>query len=158
MTRCESLFDSYVVLDPTFANLPYGGSQEGIIVFLGDGSGNVLPFSWSSRRLKRVVKSTLAAETLVLVEAAETSFWLTRIINEILNADVPIICHADNHSLFEAAYSSKAVEDKRLRLGIAIVREMVQRKEASVKWIEWKYQLADSLTKGVLTAQSCLIP
>ena len=133
--------------DTLFANLTYGGSQEGIIVFLGDRNGNVLPLSWSFRRLKRVVKSTLAAETLILVEAAEKSFWLTRIINEILNVDVPIICYTDNHSLFEAAYSNKAAEDKRLRVDIAIVREMVQRKEASVKWIEWKYQLADSLTE-----------
>ena len=35
--------------DASFANLPNGGSQEGIIVFLGDGNGNVLPLSWSSR-------------------------------------------------------------------------------------------------------------
>ena len=104
--------------------------------FPSDGNGNVLLLSWSSRRLKRVVKSTLAAGTLILVEAAETSFWLTRIINEILKADVPIICHTDNHSLFETAYSNKAVEDKRLLVDIAIVCEMVQRKEASVKWIE----------------------
>ena len=113
--------------DAPFANLPNGGSQGGLIVFLGDGNGNVLPLSWSSRWLKRVVKSTLAAETLILVEAAETSFWLTHIINEILNADVPIICHTDNHSLFEADYSNKAMEDKQLRVDIAIVCEMVQR-------------------------------
>ena len=133
--------------DASFANLPYGGSQGGIIVFIGDGNGNVLPLSWSTRRLKRMVKSALAAETLILVEAAETSFWLTHIISEILNADVPIICHTDKDSLFEAAYSNKAVEDKRLPVDIAIVCEMVQRKEASVEWIEWNYQSADSLTK-----------
>ena len=104
-------------------SLPYCGSQGGIIAFLGDGNGNVLPLLWSSRRMKRVVKSTLVAETLILVEAAETNFWLTRIINEILNADVPIICHTDNHSLIEAAYYNKAVEAKRLRVDIAIVRK-----------------------------------
>ena len=31
--------------DESFANLPYGGSQGGIIVFLGDGNGNVLQLS-----------------------------------------------------------------------------------------------------------------
>ena len=48
---------------------------------------------------------------------------------------------------FVVSFTNKAVEDKRLRVDIAILREMVQRKEVSVEWIEWKYQLADSLTK-----------
>ena len=142
--------------DASFANLHNGGSPGGIIVFLGDGNGNILPLSWSSRRLKRLVRSTLAAETLILVEGAETSFWLTRFINEISNADVPIVCHTDNHSLFEAAYSNKTMEDKRLQVDIAIVCEMVQRKEVSVKWIEWKYQLADSLTKRDIDSSKLL--
>ena len=41
------------------------------VLFLVDKNGNSNPLIWASRRIKRVVKSTLAAETLSLVESAE---------------------------------------------------------------------------------------
>ena len=61
------------ICDASFANLPNDGSQGRIIVFVGDGNENALSLSWSFGRLKRVVKAH-AAGTLILVEAAETSF------------------------------------------------------------------------------------
>ena len=41
-----------------------------------------VPISWKSKKIQRVVKSTLAAETLALVEALETCFMIRAIMLE----------------------------------------------------------------------------
>ena len=53
----------------------------------------------------------------------------------------------DNKSLSEALYSTKAVEEKRLRVEIAALRESVERKEIKVEWIRTRDQIADVFTK-----------
>ena len=40
------------------------------MLFVVDNVGNRNPLMWTSKRIKRLVKSTLAAETLSLVETA----------------------------------------------------------------------------------------
>ena len=55
-----------VYSDDSFNSLPDGGSQEGYIVLLTDHAGKCSLISWSSNRIRRVVRSTLAAETLAL--------------------------------------------------------------------------------------------
>ena len=42
-----------------------------------------VPISWKSKKIQRVVKSTLAAETLALIEALETCFMIRAIMLEI---------------------------------------------------------------------------
>ena len=72
-------------------------------------------------------------------------------IQELLNSNNPceIIVLTDNRSLQDAIYSTKTVEDKRLKVDICTLRDMVNRKEITeVIWIESEKQLADSLTKG----------
>ena len=56
-----------VFLDASLRYLLDGGSQG---LFVVDNVGNRNPLMWTSKRIKRLVKSTLAAETLSLVEAA----------------------------------------------------------------------------------------
>ena len=69
--------------DASYANLTDGGSQGGHVIFLIDNTGLQLsPIAWQSKRIKHV-KSTLAAEVLSLVEAAESCFWLQNLLNEI---------------------------------------------------------------------------
>ena len=54
--------------DASYANLNDGGSQGGYVIFLTDDEGAKLaPIAWQSKRIKRVVKSTLAAERLCLL-------------------------------------------------------------------------------------------
>ena len=47
----------------SFNNLPDGGSQGGYTVFLCDKFSSSVPIAWNSTRLKRVNRSTFAAET-----------------------------------------------------------------------------------------------
>ena len=60
-----------VFLDGSFRYLLDGGSQGYFIVlFVVDNVGNRNPLMWASKRIKRLVKSALAAKTPSLVEAA----------------------------------------------------------------------------------------
>ena len=60
--------------DAAFANLKNGSSQGGFIIFLCKSDKNYAPISWKSRKIQRVVRSTLAAETLAMEEALEECF------------------------------------------------------------------------------------
>ena len=57
--------------DASFNNLPNGRSQGGFILFLCDQEGHAAPIHWQSKKIRRVVKSTLAAECLALQEAGQ---------------------------------------------------------------------------------------
>ena len=136
--------------DASFGNLLDGGSQGGFIVFLVDKNGNSNPLIWASRRIKRVVKSTLAAETLSLVEAAENAFLLAKFIEEVLphTYRLKITCFTDSKGLYDAVNTTNTINDKRLRIEMAIVREMVENSEIALQWIKKGYQLADVFTKS----------
>ena len=51
--------------DSSFGNLcDAGGSQGGYVIFLEGQNGNCSPLMWQLKKLRRVVRSTMAAETL----------------------------------------------------------------------------------------------
>ena len=135
--------------DSSYANLPGGGSQGGLIVFIRDSSGNRCPVYWQSRKLRRVVKSTLAAETMALLECAETAFFIAKIISDLVCIPPPkVFCYVDNLSIVNSLKSSKLVDDKRLRIDIAALQDMISSGELhGVEWVSTNAQLADPLTK-----------
>ena len=135
--------------DASWGNLPEGGSQGAYLIFLvgADGTANIV--SWQSKRLRRVARSTIAAETLAVMNACEAAFLLSKQIAEIIGSnDIPITLATDNESLANAIRSTTSVEEKRLRVDISALREMIAKGElADIKWISTSSQLADSLTK-----------
>ena len=136
-----------VFSDASFNNLENGYSQGGYIAFLTDDSGKSSPISWSSNRIKRVVRSTLAAETLASADGADAALFLARMIQQFLSSEVKVECYTDSRSLFESAGSTKIVSDRRLRVEISTIREMIQKEEINLQWIDGKYQLSNVLTK-----------
>ena len=140
--------------DAGFANLPNGGSQGAFIIFMTDEKGKRCPIYWQTRKLKRVVKSTIAAETMALLEGAEASIYISGILKQLVSqSGIKIKCMTDNKSLYDALSSSKQVEDKRLRIDIAVIDDLLARSEIEkVLWVCGANQLADALTKkGVAT-------
>ena len=137
--------------DASFANLGNGGSQGSYVIFLRDESCKRNICSWQSRKVRRVVKSTLAAETLALLDGAEASILLAAMISELLNLQGhrPIVkCFVDNRSLVDAVYSTKVIEDRLLRINMAMLRDLLARRELhEVTWVPTSCQLADALTK-----------
>ena len=149
----------YAYCDSSFANLSDNcGSQGGFIIFLVGENGNAAPLIWTSHKLKRVVRSPKAAETLALQDAAEYAVFLKSILEEIygLEKKIPIVCITDNESLHSFVHSTTTVDDKRLLIDICCLRGMLSRGEISqVLLTKSTDQLADCLTKA--TASSDLL-
>jgi len=125
-------------------------SQEGHAIFLVDAAGNANLIRWKSKKVSRVCKSTIAAETLALLEAADTAYFLKLLYEDLLGTKkkIRIECYTDNKSLVQNLDTSNTVSDFRLRVDIARLREMLSTKEVSkVYWIDTKKQIADCLTK-----------
>ena len=106
--------------DASFGNLKCGGSQGRMIVFIEGSNGKYMILTWQSRKLRRVVKSTLTAETLALQEVIEVAFLIKCILLEILNLNVEnqilsITCITDSKSLHVAVYSSINPKRKKVK-------------------------------------------
>ena len=70
--------------ESSLENLKDGGSQGGFVIYLVSENNVSSPIMWKSKKLHRVVRSAMAAETLNQVEAAEACFWLANLLNKIL--------------------------------------------------------------------------
>ena len=152
----ECIIEAYA--DASFANLNGSFSQGGFVIFLKDNQDNRCPVFWESRRVKRVVKSTLAAETLALIDCAETAIYIKHILQELSKGfEIPIHCYTDNKSLADSLASKKQVDDRRLRIDMAYLKDMLNNEDIStVSWISTDRQLANSLTKrGASSEQLC---
>ncbi|VDI62952.1 Hypothetical predicted protein [Mytilus galloprovincialis] len=142
-----------VFSDSSLGNLSDGGTQGGHFIVLVGENGIFSPITWQSKRIRRVARSTLAAETLAMADAIDSGIFIASLYTELMygKADptqLPITCLTDCHSLWDAIKSTKQVSEKRLRLEISSIRELIQMHQiVSVKWIETKHQLADCLTK-----------
>ena len=135
--------------DASFANMQGNASQGGYIVFLCDNFQGKCPIFWQSKKIRRVVKSTLAAEALALLDGASTAVYLAKIIQEMSDCgNIPIKCFVDNRSLVDALSSYKLVDDRRLRIDISVLKDMLHNGELSeISWVDTSMQLADCLTK-----------
>ena len=143
--------------DASFASLPNGGSQGAFIIFLIDCNGTYCPLTWQSRRIRRVVKSTIAAECLAAIEAAEASVLMKTMLYEFCGSDmnIDIVIYCDNRNLVDCVKSSTSIEDKRLLIDIAVLRDMLSQKEISeIIWIPTDKQLSNCLTKQGASSQS----
>ena len=137
-----------VYCDASFGNLAGGCSQLGFLVMLCD-RDNAIPISWSSKKAKRIARSTLTAETLAAAEAVDTACIIRVMLEDIIGHRLsPIRVFVDNKSLSDAVKTTNVLADKRLMIEMAALREMVETKEIIVTWIPTEDQLADVLTKS----------
>ena len=143
----ESVF--VVFCDASYGNLRDGSSQGGFIIFLVSFTGKCCPITWQSRKIRRVCKSTLAAESWAMIEAVESCELVQTQLGEIMQSKkLDVIVMTDCKSLHDAIHTSKNVDDKGLRIPIACLRQRVNEGEMTVRWISTKKQLADCMTKA----------
>ena len=125
--------------DASFNNLPNGGSSAGQVIFLTDDKTNTCPLYWNSSEIKRVVGSTIAAETLSLSEGCDVATHVNKLVSELLFHDgkqLNIIAYTDNQTLYDAAHTLKQTLEKRSLVDISAIREIVERNEINITWIE----------------------
>ena len=137
-----------VYTDASFNNNTSGSSQGAHIVFLHDGK-NACPIAWRSSRIRRIARSTLAAETLAFADGCDTATFIKHLAVEMgmTRPDIPICGKTDSKSLFDASNTTTLISDRRLRVEISLLREMQEKDELNVVWIKKEFQLADVMTK-----------
>jgi hypothetical protein len=136
--------------DASFANLPNAGSQGAYVIMLVDQNGLYTPICWQSRKVRRVVKSTIAAECLAAVEAAEMAIYISALLKDMLQSKTTIKTYvfSDNKNLVSATHSSTNIEDRRLVIDISVLRDLLSRQELTdLLWVSTENQLANALTK-----------
>ena len=146
--------------DASFGTLPNGGFQGAFMTFIVGKNGLYTPIAWQSRRLRRVVKSTIAAECLATIEAAETTVLMTFALKQFLKnscQSIKTMLYCDNKSLVNSVYSSTNIEDKRLRIDICVLRDMLSQKELTdIVWVPSNLQIANCMTKNGASIYSLL--
>ena len=146
-----------VYADASHANLPDGASSTaGHLVFIAGGDkASVL--SWRSSKIKRVVRSSTAAESLALSDALDDALFLREMIGELIGKKLQIHANIDNNNLHTLIHSTTSITEKRLRIEIAAVKEMIEKQEvASVNWVKSDDQLANCLTKRGASSQKLI--
>ena len=138
-----------VFSDASYANLPGACSQGGHIILMVSRSGKCSPLSWQSKKIRRVCKSTLAAESWAMVEAVECADFVSKQLSETeLKKEFKLVCLTDCKSLYDAIHTTNNLVDKGLRIPVACLRQRIEYQEISVHWVGTKLQLADPLTKA----------
>jgi transposase InsO family protein len=144
--------------DASHANLNNAtDSCMGYLVFVVDEKRHSCPISWKSGKISRVVRSTMAAECLALVEALEDALFIQQVLQQITNLTHPVVGVTDHRGLTEAVRSTKMIDDKRLRIDVASLKELLkQGKVQEIRLCPTSEQLADCLTKRTANSQKLL--
>ncbi len=130
--------------------------------FLKGAQGKVSIMSWSSSKLRRVARSSSAAETQAANSACE-ELEFTRLVwaefeNEAFNvqdawkyiASVPGVLVVDAKDLFDstARSESSGLQDRRTAIEVLALRQALSWGHTGIRWVHSKAQLADVLTKA----------
>ena len=153
----DTIMVSYA--DSSFANAPGGKSQAGILVTLcqrqaltGEGLASVL--DWQSGRIRRVVRSTLAAEACAADVGIDHAQFFNAILTEIIGKGTAIKCDCafeqyhvtDCKSLYDAVQKNASdMTEKRTLLDVKGIRQGIMPRR--FRWVPTDKQWADGLTK-----------
>ena len=162
--------------DASFANVDDGtvddgvtlASQAGYVIgyasneAVENGKGLVSIAEWLTHRLKRKVRSTLAAETMSANECLE-AMDIHRAHLAELRSDGPLDRYqwrelvkvvrctlvTDSKSLYDFTNRRGSTpSEKRLRIDMEIIRDQINDGDLEIRWVNTHQQLADALTKG----------
>ena len=128
-------------------------SGGGYIIFIADKELRSAPVSWTSTKIKRVVRSSLAAEALIAVECADAMYYIKAMIREILTMEVKMVLITDSNNLVESLKSPHPVQEKRLRVDMAALKKDVTEGVIEIKHCIGSKQVADVLTKNGVSAE-----
>ena len=124
-------FKILLFTDAAFGNSSDRGSQGSHVIFLVDQHNKFNLISWQCKHIEHIVHSTLAAETIAMMHGVEPAVYISVLLKELhpqLN-NIPIEIYTDSKPLYDALKSQKYVSDKRLRIDIGALKEMLHNKE-----------------------------
>ncbi|CAK0825490.1 unnamed protein product [Prorocentrum cordatum] len=148
-------------------------SQAGLVILLADNKDDkflqgrpakVTPMLWRSHRIKRVVRSTLSAETMAALEAVESGDMLRQHLVELHYGlgyrthmedvkAIKMVEVTDCKSLYDLLQKRGTVpSERRLLIDIEALRNDLEFNNVVSKWVNTKQMLADCLTKNDVRA------
>ena len=159
--------------DASFATSRDSNSYQGTLVFatdwrmLANERSVIIPVAWSSKKIARVVRSTLSAEVVSLCCSLDRMSWIRLIWEWMKDPSVNIACpeqvlqRAPQASLVTDCKSAYDVSTKtaipncvelRTQLECLLLRERLQ-ENCQLRWVHSKAMLADCLTKVMDSAE-----
>ena len=159
--------------DAAFQNLPKGGTQGGFLIALVGPNETNAPLLWSSRRIPRVVKSTIAAEVIMAGITLDAGCSIRDLVYEVLTTkrpmragqmdgrfdSIPLYQFCDAKNVVEHAKSvSRLPEERRLLADFLVLSDAVQSGEIKkLMHVRDEHMVADGLTKIKTTSQDNML-
>ena len=142
-----------VYVDAAFGKLHDGGSQSAYLTFFVNPNEKFNLVSWQSKRIKRMVRSSLAAEALAMLDGIDSALYIATLLNELIydksEQAIPIHCITDNKSLCDPLVSNTYVTEKCLQIDISALKEAIKNNDIDhILRVKTNGQLADSLNKS----------
>ena len=160
-----------VFTDASWGVRPDGASQGGYMIYAADkdilqGQEALMSIlDWKSWKLKRVCRSSLAAETQAFTDAVDQLNWVRLFMIEVLTSsaldlrktdEILKLCPAshvitDCKSLYDSVERQESaglgLQEKRTAIELTAIRQVMKETNLSTKWVNSDRQLADILTK-----------
>ena len=153
------------VHDASFMQQPQDGSQYGYLLMLApvtlfDEPTTTHLLDWSSAKIHRKVRSTLAAEASGGSRAYDRAMYARAMIYEIecgkdahwteMCKQVPFCLGTDCKSLFDLCSKVGSLPDeRRVALDLLDVREGIEEMKDQIRWVPTDHMLADAFTKSM---------
>ena len=108
--------------------------------------------SWSSRKQGSVALSTIEAEYISASGASREAIWLRKLLSDLFDSSLdPIVIHCDNQSCVKFSENPMFHDrSKHIEMRYHYVRDMVQWRVVSLRYIPTDDQTADVSTKPLL--------
>ena len=114
-----------------------------LLLALRGESSTVSVLAWNSRKIRRVVRSSLRAECAAFSTGLEHTdtfrVWYGELCGDLCLADA---------LLAAGSAASKTSEEKRLGIELSTTKQRLFRNETRLQWVEGATMPADVLTKG----------
>ena len=93
-------------------------------------------------------KIITAVETLSLSEGYDVGVYINKLVSELFHdgKELNIIAYTDNQSLHDAVHTLQKTQEKQLLADISAVREIFERNEINITWIEKTKQTSEIFT------------
>ena len=123
-----------------------------VVMLVNKITGAAVTLLWSSKKIDRVVNSSLAAETLALQKMTGKIFLIRKLLEGLLGEKakrIPCIALIDSQNLWSCIHNLKACNDDRLQADIISIRQAIHDDHSiqEVRFVPTWEMLADSLTK-----------
>jgi hypothetical protein len=115
-------------------------------------NGNVI--TWNSKKQRTVAKSSCEAEYMSVSNLTSELQWFRMWLFEVLSLKVKSTMYCDNQGAIALAKNdANHTKTKHIDIHYHFVREVVNNQQLEIKYVPTKFQLADILTKTLVTSR-----